>query len=457
MQIFGLNASAGSLGIGQFGSMAGGTPAYSKDPETIQGLSAWLSGWNAAVIGSNSPALEDFNAVPYVFSYQLAYLMQQGIAEYNADTTYYTDSICQYGGVLYISTTDSNTGNTPSGASSYWTTLIPSGGSGENLFRNAGFSVAQRGIGGTWADTGEEKYTVDGWIMKSNYTSGVYSGAATWIIEKANGNIFFIGNSSTANPLDVVQLKQRISKENLDAHDFNITERNWTFQATFYNETSNDIYPSLLINEATADDDFSSVTNVKPSISVGIVGPGETKTLAYTFDIGFASTHGLEFVINLPNGLAAGGAARIGILRPSFSFTPGASVGINNKPPAPQIRSYDEEIVDARRYYWQNKSLDVYLGAMVGSYYMGENTCVFPIRFPNGMFKTPTMNFDGTNFSVHGGSSSYGPTQLEAHDTNILTNECCNLLLSGTTMPAIGQGLLLTLTADGALSFSAEL
>jgi hypothetical protein len=457
MKIFGQNASAGSLGIGQFGSLAGGTPAYSKDPETIQGLSAWLSGWNAAVIGSNSPALEDFNALPYVFSYQLAYLMQQGIAEYNANTTYYTDSICQYAGVLYISATDSNTGNTPGGASAYWTTLIPSGGSGENLFRNAGFSVAQRGVGGTWSDTGEEKYTVDGWIMKSSYTPGVFSGAAIWTIEKYYGNILLIGNSSTSLQLGQVQLKQRISKENLDIHDFGITERMWTFQVTIYNESPAAITPTLTINEANADNDFSSTTNILPSKNLRTIMSLERHVCAYTVDLGFGSTHGLEFVIGIPEGLAAGGAERIGISRPSFSSTPGASVGVNNNPPAPQIRSYDQEIIDARRYYWQNKSQDVFLGAMVGSYFMGASSCVFPIRFPNGMFKIPTMTFDGTNFSVHGGSTTYGPSQLETYGTNILTNECCNFLLNGTTMPTIGQGLLLTLTADGALSFSAEL
>lgn len=109
-KIFGENA--GALEIGQFGSLAAGSIAYSTDPDTIQDLQEYLDGWFAAIVGSNSPAIEDMNALCYLYAYQVAYLMQTGVAEYNTDTTYYIGSLVNDGtGILYVSLTDDNVGN----------------------------------------------------------------------------------------------------------------------------------------------------------------------------------------------------------------------------------------------------------------------------------------------------------------------------------------------------------
>jgi len=43
---------------------------------------------------------------------------------YSSGTTYYQNDIVQYGGSSYISLTNSNTGNTPSSLSSYWTLMV---------------------------------------------------------------------------------------------------------------------------------------------------------------------------------------------------------------------------------------------------------------------------------------------------------------------------------------------
>jgi hypothetical protein len=122
-KIFGGSASADPLGISQFGSLAASAAAYSLDPDVIQALAAWLAGWNAATVGSNSPALEDMNAVHYVMARQLAYLCQQGMAEYDAGTTYYTDSLCTYEGDIWISLSDDNLANTPAPGSADWRLL----------------------------------------------------------------------------------------------------------------------------------------------------------------------------------------------------------------------------------------------------------------------------------------------------------------------------------------------
>lgn len=106
-KIFGLNA--GFQQISEFGSLAESSPEYSTDPEDIQSKAAYLSGWFAAVIGSNSPAIEDMNALCYLYAYQLAYLFQNGIPEWNATTEYYTGSLAtNSSGRPYVSLVDSN-------------------------------------------------------------------------------------------------------------------------------------------------------------------------------------------------------------------------------------------------------------------------------------------------------------------------------------------------------------
>lgn len=117
-KIFG--STAGFQQIAKFGSLAAAAPSFTTDPEVIQSLSNYLQGWFAAIIGGNSPATEDMNAILYLYAYQLAYLMQEGVAEWNTDTTYYIGSVVNDGaGVLYVSLTDNNTGNLLSDATKW--------------------------------------------------------------------------------------------------------------------------------------------------------------------------------------------------------------------------------------------------------------------------------------------------------------------------------------------------
>jgi hypothetical protein len=117
-KVFGDSASAsGNFGI--FGSLAAASPAYSKDPATIQSLSAWLLGLSAATVGTKSPALEDMNSLFYLAFRQMAYLLQAGLAEWDADTIYYMSSFCQDGGIVYKSKIDDNVGNPVSDTNSW--------------------------------------------------------------------------------------------------------------------------------------------------------------------------------------------------------------------------------------------------------------------------------------------------------------------------------------------------
>lgn len=118
-KIFG--SGAGLNQISKFGSLFAGTPEFTTDPSDAQSLSNYLTGWAAAAIGGNSPAIEDMNAVLFAISYQLAYYQQAGIPEYNSGKEYFIGSLVNDGaGAIYVSKTDNNTGNLLSN-STYWT------------------------------------------------------------------------------------------------------------------------------------------------------------------------------------------------------------------------------------------------------------------------------------------------------------------------------------------------
>jgi hypothetical protein len=116
---FGSNATSGNMG--QFGSLAAGDPNYTTDPATIQALAAFLTGWSAETTGDWIPALEDFNGLDFVIFQALCYFQQMGIAEWDAGTTYYTNSFCQVAGVLYKSLVDDNINFAPASNPTKWT------------------------------------------------------------------------------------------------------------------------------------------------------------------------------------------------------------------------------------------------------------------------------------------------------------------------------------------------
>lgn len=110
-KIFG--STAGGTGITEYGSPAGGSPVYSTDLDDIQ-TAEWDTGWAAAALaGTEIPTFQDFNAIHYTATNQLGYLLQEGVAEYDAGTEYHQNSIVKKTGTyeLYGSVIDTNTGN----------------------------------------------------------------------------------------------------------------------------------------------------------------------------------------------------------------------------------------------------------------------------------------------------------------------------------------------------------
>lgn len=109
-KIFG--SGAGLNQISKFGSLYAGTPEFTTDPELVQSYSNYLTGWFGAAIGGNSPAIEDMNALFFLYAYQLAYTMQTGVPEWDSQTTYYIGSVANDGsGNLFVSITNNNLNN----------------------------------------------------------------------------------------------------------------------------------------------------------------------------------------------------------------------------------------------------------------------------------------------------------------------------------------------------------
>lgn len=109
-KVFGETSGA----LGQFGSGQTGAKIINTDPDVIQALPAFLSGWSQAVLGGlRRPPLEEFNGLNYLNTRQIAYGHQEGIPEYSTGTTYYIGSIAKESGTtnLYGSITDDNIGN----------------------------------------------------------------------------------------------------------------------------------------------------------------------------------------------------------------------------------------------------------------------------------------------------------------------------------------------------------
>lgn len=120
----------GASEVGVYGSGAAGSPVYTSSITLMQSLAAWNRGWAAETIANNRPFLEDMNAVDCVFGYQLSYLMQQGIAEFDTsgNSNYFLNSISQYLGGIYQVINDNGgagiSATLPTNAT-YWKQLLP--------------------------------------------------------------------------------------------------------------------------------------------------------------------------------------------------------------------------------------------------------------------------------------------------------------------------------------------
>ena len=122
---FGTSGPTGDFGA--FGSKAlnPSSPIFTQNPTTIQSLAEFAQGWGAAIIGNYEPPMEDMNGLFLLIFYQLGYMFQMGIPEWDSGTNYFTNSVCQIAGQLFISKVDNNLNYNPSVSPTQWQSGIP--------------------------------------------------------------------------------------------------------------------------------------------------------------------------------------------------------------------------------------------------------------------------------------------------------------------------------------------
>ena len=79
----------------------------------------FLTGWEIVAV-NDAPSKQDFNGLAYTMSQVLAYLHQMGVAEWNTAQEYHAGAVATIGGVVYMSTTNTNTGNNPATDYTNW-------------------------------------------------------------------------------------------------------------------------------------------------------------------------------------------------------------------------------------------------------------------------------------------------------------------------------------------------
>src|SRR6185437_13704395 len=87
-KVFG--STAGSNQMAKYGSLIAAHPGNLYDgstitPDIVQELSNYSDGLYAATGGAYSPTIQDQNSLFYLMSYQIAYLLEKGIPEWNSD------------------------------------------------------------------------------------------------------------------------------------------------------------------------------------------------------------------------------------------------------------------------------------------------------------------------------------------------------------------------------------
>lgn len=182
---FGANGATSNFG--KFGSLNDGGAATTKDPTVMQSLSEFLDGWQTATIGALIPAYQDMNTVCFLAFYQICYLLQMGVAEYDSSTSYYINSICQDNGQFYISLTDNNIGNDPVSSPSNWQSGIPGAEITGVIKEYAGIIAPTGYLIADGSAVSRSTYSALFAICGTNYGAG--NGTTTFNIPDKRGNV----------------------------------------------------------------------------------------------------------------------------------------------------------------------------------------------------------------------------------------------------------------------------
>lgn len=120
--------NANNSQITAFGTAKDAQPLYTRDIAQIQ-TNDFLSGWLSSLVTDLAPFLEDSNSLWYMITSQMAYVLQEGIAEYDNQTTYYKGSLVKYSDAdgnitIYKSKQDNNLNKDPQANGNFWAVYL---------------------------------------------------------------------------------------------------------------------------------------------------------------------------------------------------------------------------------------------------------------------------------------------------------------------------------------------
>lgn len=180
--------------VAVFGSLAASSPDYSDDPIEIQSLAAYGQGWESATVLNQAPALQDMNALQYLFSRQIAYQMQAGIPEWIATQTYYIGSwAISSAGIPYVSIVDNNLNNALTDATK-WTPGLLKSVSGLTAALELPYGIGNVSTRGTYSPTVLVSTDIPIDCRNSNTFSYTYRASAT-----RNIPVWYLGDGQSIN------------------------------------------------------------------------------------------------------------------------------------------------------------------------------------------------------------------------------------------------------------------
>lgn len=211
-------SNAGGSGVAAFGTTADGSTVFTTDIATIQNAN-FEEGLAAGIIAGTKrlPVYEEINGVYLTATQQIAYILQNGIPEYDSGTEYFISSIVRKINTyeLYGSIGNNNIGNAlPSAVTNanweYLGSLANLGGG--KLTGNTTYYVATTGndttgtgaIGAPWltiqkaVDYIYQNVDTAGYTATIQVADGTYTGAITVSGQvRGGGEIRILGNTTT--------------------------------------------------------------------------------------------------------------------------------------------------------------------------------------------------------------------------------------------------------------------
>lgn len=216
-------------------------------------------------------------------------------------------------------------------------------GSFINKFLNGTFDIVQLGTSGN-ITVGTTSYTLDGWVIS---VSG--SGGATINWSQTQNSLFgypYYGLRITGNTnITDVQVFQYI--ESLISAPLNGTRV--TVQYMINNNTGSGLSPTLTVQHASAQDNFSTLVTDVNAVSLQTISNNSTGIVAYSFTASAGSINGLKITLDFGNSLNSN-AKTVQIVGADIRMQPNVALGLNNSPPVMDFRPFPIEFTYAQRY-----------------------------------------------------------------------------------------------------------